>query len=346
MSKKAKKKNKPQKKSFALFFLRGLGALLPLVLTIFIFVTLLGFARTYVTKPINNTIYWSLESNSFGWKALRELGIDPYAAEFLDVDNLPVKPTNLKLQYELIPTKAEGDIRISSETARRDVFENVLRDERAENEGFFCDLENLWIDKEHLRDAVSTVVHPLIGLLLSVLIVLWLGWIVTGFIGRKILEKFDQALLAIPGVRAVYPYAKQLVEFFISDNELEFDTVVAVPYPNKYVYSLGFVTSQSLKSMREATGKNLVSIFIPSSPMPMTGYTIHVPREILIRVPITVDEALRITVSGGVLVPPSEFVGRGIGEELEATKGEDISERISKALADAGNKPGDDDLDP
>lgn len=334
-------KKKTQKKSFTLFFLRGLGALLPLVLTIFIFVTLIGFARTYVTTPINNTIYWSLESNSFGWKALRELGIDPYDAEYLDVANLPVKPTNLNLQYELIPTKAEGDTRTSTETARRVDFESVLRDERSANEGFFCDLEGLWIDKERLRDSVSTAVHPLIGLLLSVLVVLWLGWSLTGFIGRKLLAKFDQGLLAIPGIRAVYPYAKQLVEFFISENELEFDTVVAVPYPNKYVYSLGFVTSQSLKSLREATGKNLVSIFIPSSPMPMTGYTIHVPRDILIRIPITIDEALRITVSGGVLVPPAEFVGTGIGEALEPTRGEDISERIAKAIQDAGGDDGD-----
>lgn len=306
-SDKPKKAPKTQKKSFALFFLRGLGALLPLVLTIFIFVTLINFARTYVTKPINNTIYWSLEGNSVGWKALRKLGINPYDVEYLDIENLPTEPTNLKLKEQ--------------EVGRHDPdFQAGLRDERLANEGFFCDLEDLWIDEEHLRDDVSSAVHPLIGLLLSMLLVIWLGWILTGFFGRRLLAKFDQGLLAIPGIRAVYPYAKQLVEFFISDSELEFDTVVAVPYPNKYIYSLGFVTSQSLKTLREATGVELVSIFIPSSPMPMTGYTIHVPREILIRIPITIDEALRITVSGGVLIPPAEFVGKGMGSALDASR--------------------------
>jgi uncharacterized membrane protein len=336
VSKTTKKKAKAPKKSFTMFFLRGLGALLPLVLTIFIFVTLIGFARTYVTKPINNTIYWTLESNSFGWKALRELGIDPYDAEYIDTEALPTKPTNLKNDYAQIPDRDEGVKRVTTQLERQAKFEKDLGAERENKEGFFCNLEDLWIDKELLRDSVSTVVHPLIGLLLSMLVVLWLGWILTGFIGRRLLAKFDQALLAIPGVRAVYPYAKQLVEFFISDTELEFDTVVAVPYPNKYIYSLGFVTSQSLRSLRDATGVNLVSIFIPSSPMPMTGYTIHVPREILIRIPITVDEALRITVSGGVLVPPAEFVGKGIGEALEATKGKDLHERVAKAVDDAG----------
>ena len=75
--KKGKGKKKAQRKSMTLFFVKGLGALLPIVLTIFVFVTVVNFARTYVTKPINNTIYWSLESNGWGWKALDKLAIDP-----------------------------------------------------------------------------------------------------------------------------------------------------------------------------------------------------------------------------------------------------------------------------
>jgi uncharacterized membrane protein len=304
MSRPSKKPKRPPKKSFTLFFLRGLGALLPLVLTIFIFVTLINFVRTYVTTPINSTIYWSLESNGLGWKVLHRLSIDPYDPRFIDVEELPTAPTNLKARYE-------------EKGAYDPDFLKVLAEERTSEEGFFRDLDKLSIDREKLRDTVSSVVHPLIGILVSMLIVLWLGWIVTGFVGRKLLQKFDQALLAIPGFRAVYPYMKQLVEFFISDTELEFDTVVAVPYPNRYIMSIGFVTSQSLKSLRESTGWDLVSIFIPSSPMPMTGYTIHVRKKDLTVLPITIDEALRITVSGGVLVPPHEFVGVGMGDEEE-----------------------------
>jgi len=302
MTKPPKKTKKPPKRSLALFFLRGLGALLPLVLTIFIFVTLINFVRTYVTTPINSTIYWSLESNGLGWKVLDKLYIDPYDTRFINPDELPTAPTNLKARFD---EKGADD----------PDFLKVLGEYRGENESFFRDLDKLVIDREALRDTVTSVVHPLIGILVSMLIVLWLGWIVTGFLGRKLLKKFDQALLAIPGFRAVYPYMKQLVEFFISDTELEFDTVVAVPYPNYHVMSIGFVTSQSLKSLREATGRDLVSIFIPSSPMPMTGYTIHMKKSDLIILPITIDEALRITVSGGVLVPPHEFVGAGMGDE-------------------------------
>ena len=302
MSRSPKKPKGPPKKSFTLFFLRGLGALLPLVLTIFIFVTLINFVRTYVTTPINSTIYWSLESNGLGWKVLDRLSIDPYDPRFIDPELLPTSPTNLKAKFD-------------EKGAYDPVFQKVLSEERELHEGFFRNLDDLYIDREELRDTVSSVVHPLIGILVSMLIVLWLGWIVTGFLGRKLLQKFDQALLAIPGFRAVYPYMKQLVEFFISETELEFDTVVALPYPNYHIKSLGFVTSQSLKSLREATGDDLVSVFIPSSPMPMTGYTVHVKKCDLIVLPITIDEALRITVSGGVLVPPGEFVGVGMGDD-------------------------------
>ena len=302
---KAKRPSKPPRRSITLFFLRGLGALLPLVLTIFVFVTLINFVRTYVTTPINNTIYWSLESNGLGWKVLDQLAIDPYDVRFLDRTAVENDETGLATGLEIFG-------------ARSTEFGTELAALRAEEEGFLRDFEALYIDPEKLRNEVSTVVHPLIGILLSMLLVIWFGWIVTGFLGRRLLQKFDQALLAIPGFRAVYPYMKQLVEFFIkeeNESSIEFDAVVGVPYPNPEIYSIGFVTSQSLKSLRNEAGVDLVSIFIPSSPMPMTGYTIHVKRTNIIELNLTVDEALRITVSGGVLVPPQEFIGKGMGAE-------------------------------
>lgn len=305
MSDPVEKPPKPPRKSLTLFFLRGLGALLPLVLTIFVFVTLINFVRNYVTTPINNTIYWSLESNGLGWKVLDQLSIDPYDVHYLNRKDLQEDPSGLSTGLEKYgPYSPE--------------FQTELASHRRDQETFFRDFEELYVDPEKLRDSVSTVVHPLVGILLSLLIVLSLGWVVTGFLGRRLLQRFNQAVLAIPGFRAVYPYMKQLVDFIIKeDNEqaIEFDAVVGVPYPNPEIFSIGFVTSQSLASLVDHVGEDLVSIFIPSSPMPMTGYTIHVKRRHIIELKLTVDEALRITVSGGVLVPPQEFVGKGLGEE-------------------------------
>ena len=110
-------------------------------------------------------------------------------------------------------------------------------------------------------------------------------------------------------IKSVYPYTKQIVDFFLSDNQLEFDTVVAAPYPSEGVWALGFVTGSGLASINERLGGSFVSVFIPTSPMPMAGFTVFLAAERLIPLDITVDEALKVTVSAGVIVPPAESAG-------------------------------------
>ena len=82
---------------------------------------------------------------------------------------------------------------------------------------------------------------------------------------------------------------------------------MAIQYPRKGIYSIGFVTSEGLKDVTNETGVEMVSIFIPSSPTPITGYTILVPREEVLHLNMTADEALRFTISAGVILPPSQL---------------------------------------
>ena len=280
-----KRKQKPSR--FLRFFLRGLITLLPIVLTLVIFGLLLQMVRTYVTGPINSGIYWSLEHNAIGWSALRAMGIDPYDEAFRDPLLLPGLSAVELAEY------------------------------RADNESFFLrDFEDLGIRRKTLDDAVRARVHPLFGLVLSFLLVVWLGWLVGGFVGRRVVHRLDRALHVIPIVRTVYPYSKQIVEFFFAEKKLNFDTVVAIPYPSPHLWSVAFVTSTAPKTIREHTGKDLVSCFVPSSPLPLTGYTIFVEASKILPLPITVDEALRITMSGGVLIPPQEQADEPLAEAL------------------------------
>jgi uncharacterized membrane protein len=295
----------------ALVFLRGLGTLLPVVLTAFVFVTVFQFASSYVTRPINAAIYWGLEGNALGWSGLHRLGIDPYDESFLDVDALPLDLNALGAR--------EGYGRSTN-------FTNQLALLRAEHEGLVRDLERLCIDPKKLRASVEAKVHPIIGVVLSLVVIFLAGWTLSGFFGRSLLGTLERTLLAIPGVRSVYPYSKQLVEFFLKDQEIAFDAVVAIPYPRRGIWSLGFVTNAAPHSVRVASGRNLVCVFIPSSPMPMTGYTIMVPAEDLIAIPISVDEALRITVSGGVLIPPGEQVEAELRPDVPASADQNRNE--------------------
>jgi uncharacterized membrane protein len=279
--------------------MRGLAVLLPTVLTLFVFVTIFQFVDKYLTGPINGAIYGGLEGNGVGWTVLDSMDIDPYAREFLDEDRVPDQ-----LRDRLEELGGFGG----------NAFAKALTAWRNENQTFLRDFEALAIDREELREATAAKVHPAVGVVLSLVLVLLLGNLTSGLLGRTSIAAFDRTLHRIPLVRSVYPYTKQIVEFFLSDeSNLEFDSVVAAPYPSETVWALGFVTGAGMKSINEGLGGKFVSVFVPTSPMPMTGFTVFFERERLIPIDIPVDEALRVVVSAGVLVPPSERV-----EELTA----------------------------
>ncbi len=288
------KREKKASKKKRNFFVRGLVVLLPAVLTIFVFATVVQFVNTYLTKPINATILTVLDGNSLGWQALGLMDVDPRAQQFVDFDQLPID-----LQARIGQGRELGEL---GSQAAQAAIENF----RTDRYTWIRNLEKLAIDREKLRSA--TPVPEWIGILLAAVIVLFLGYLASGFLGRGLIASFDKALTRIPIVRSVYPYTKKLVDFFLSDNELEFDTVVAAPYPSEGVWAIGFVTGGGLKSIHAELGGNFLSVFIPTSPMPMTGFTVFIEAERLIPLDISVDEALRVTVSAGVLVPESEQV--------------------------------------
>ncbi len=280
------------------FFLRGVVTVLPAVLTLFILVTVVQFAKNYVTTPINTAIYWCLEGNGVGWEVLRTVGIDPLSDEFLNPETLPVD-----LRSQLDRTGLENPAFRNGLAALHEAKSTLLRD-----------LDALAIHPEKLRDAVKGVVHPMIGVFFSLMLVLTAGYLASGFLGRRMILGVDRAMQQVPVIRSVYPYAKQLVEFFLSDTEMEFDTVVAAPYPSEGVWAIAFVTSEGLKTVHEHLGGRYVSCFVPTSPMPMTGFTVFIEAHRLIPLPISVEEALRTTVSAGVLVPTGEMIERLEGD--------------------------------
>ena len=282
------KKAKPKRN----FFLRGIVAIMPAMLTIFVFVFIVQFAERYVTGPINSFIYSALERNAAGWAVLDALSIDPESDEFLDMSSLPPRLQELRERDGL-------------ESA---AFRAALDEHRSEGYGLLYQLDELGIHEEKLRDAVKGAVHPVVGVVVALVLLLALGYLASGFLGRRVVSWVDSILSQVPVVRSVYPYAKQFVEYFLSDSDLEFDTVVAAPYPGPGVWCIAFVTSPGLKTVHEALGGRYVSCFVPTSPMPATGYTVFIEASRLIPLPITVDEALRTTISAGVLIPQHESV--------------------------------------
>ena len=129
------------------------------------------------------------------------------------------------------------------------------------------------------------------------------GVLLGGLIGRRVYARLEAMLFQLPGFKQIYPHVKQLVDLVMGDAPLAFKRVILVEYPRKGIWTVGFVTSSSLRMVAEAAEGRCVSIFIPSTPTPFTGFTINVPERDVIDLPFTVDEAIRFVLTGGVLVP-------------------------------------------
>lgn len=161
------------------------------------------------------------------------------------------------------------------------------------------------------------VLASIIGLVLVVL----LGFGTRNFMGKRAVQLFEWFVNRTPFIRSVYPHAKQLVDFFFSDEKqpLEFDTVVAVEFPREGAWSIAFVTGSGVASLQKVTKRRYVSVYVPTTPAPMTGYTIFYPVEDVVRLDMSVEDAMKFVISGGVLTPPSEAVKPASGAHYNLT---------------------------
>jgi len=158
-----------------------------------------------------------------------------------------------------------------------------------------------------------------VGFVLSLVAIYIIGRFVASFLGREFLRVLERTLLRVPVIKQVYSFVKQVTDYLLSRPKFEFSRVVAVEYPRKGVWSVGLVTGPGMRTVQRSLGGDLLTVFIPSSPTPFTGYTITVSRSEVIDLPVSIDDALRFTVSGGVIMPINEQLSKG--EIEQATRG-------------------------
>lgn len=145
-----------------------------------------------------------------------------------------------------------------------------------------------------------------VGFAIAIVGVYVFGRIVASYIGRGMWRMTERVLFRMPVIGGVLTYVKQIVDVLFGEQKIEFSRVVAVEYPRKGVWSVGLVTGAGMRTLQNASASDLLTVFVPSSPMPITGYTITVRRAEAIDLPMSIDDALRFTVSGGVIVPPDQ----------------------------------------
>jgi len=144
---------------------------------------------------------------------------------------------------------------------------------------------------------------PGFGVILIVIVVLLTGVLVANFVGRAFVGGWESLLDRIPVVRAIYSAAKNFAEIVFSDSSQSFKKVLLIEYPRKGLYSLAFQTANKLGEIEERTGEDVVCCFVPTTPNPTSGFIIVVPRKDVMALDMTVDEALKMIISLGVVVP-------------------------------------------
>ncbi len=155
----------------------------------------------------------------------------------------------------------------------------------------------------HLKDSSIYLTFPA-----AIIIVLLVGFILATFIGRRIYSFLETSLRRIPVINTIYSFVKQVFDFFLQKPDMAYNRVVAVQYPRKGIYSLGFITGNGIRDIHDFKNEELVTVFVPSSPTPVTGYTIILPRKDVIPVDMNIEETFRFAISAGVIPPPSQKV--------------------------------------
>jgi uncharacterized membrane protein len=157
---------------------------------------------------------------------------------------------------------------------------------------------------QQLLDTDYPVVIPGLGVILVFVILVVTGVLAANFLGRAFLGGWESLMDRIPVVRSIYSASKNFAEIVFSDSSHAFKRVLLVEYPRKGIYSLAFQTSSELGEVQGRTGAEVVGCFVPTTPNPTSGFIIIVPRKDVTVLDMEVDEALKMIISLGVVVPP------------------------------------------
>ena len=144
---------------------------------------------------------------------------------------------------------------------------------------------------------------PGLGVIFAFIVLLVTGVLAANFVGRAFMGGWESLMERIPIVRTIYSAAKKFSEIVFSETGQSFKKVLLIEYPRKGLYSLAFQTSTELGEVQGRTGEEVVCCFVPTTPNPTSGLIIIVPRKDLIELDMDVDEALKMIISLGVVVP-------------------------------------------
>ena len=145
---------------------------------------------------------------------------------------------------------------------------------------------------------------PGLGLVVLVIFLTLIGALTAGFLGRWVIHTGERVLNRMPVIRSIYSAVKQIFETVLAQQSNAFREAVLVEYPRRGIWAIGFITGTTKGEVQNLTEETTVNIFLPTTPNPTSGFLLFIPREDVIPLDMSVEEAVKMVISGGIVTPP------------------------------------------
>ena len=173
---------------------------------------------------------------------------------------------------------------------------------------------------------------PGLGLLILFIALTLIGALTAGLMGRWVVRTGERILNRMPVVRSVYSAIKQIFETILAQQSNAFREAVLIEYPRRGIWAIGFITGTTKGEVQSLTLEETVNIFLPTTPNPTSGFLLFVPREEVVPLDMSVEEAVKMVISGGIVTPPDRrstekqqqpIVSSGTYEEMDILREKD-----------------------
>ena len=156
----------------------------------------------------------------------------------------------------------------------------------------------------YLPDGYQDYGIPGFGVLVMLVFITIVGWFTTNVAGRALIKLYERILGRIPAVRSVYGAIKQILETVLANQSNAFRQAVLIEYPRRGMWAIGFITGETKGEVQHLTEDTVINIFLPTTPNPTSGFLLFIPRQDVVILDMTVEEAIKMVMSGGIVTPP------------------------------------------
>ncbi len=155
----------------------------------------------------------------------------------------------------------------------------------------------------NLHPILVNLLNLVVGLTVPLLFILLIGLMARNIAGRWLLDFGEQVLQAIPLAGSVYKTLKQLLETILKDSKGKFRRVILVEYPRRGIWAIAFVTGTMSSDIQSQMTRQMLSVFIPTTPNPTTGWYAIVPEDEVLDLSMSIEDAFKVVISGGIVSP-------------------------------------------